>query len=156
MFFPCPNSKSVGKKYISWWKYLKNQRIMRHNRIRPPGKSKTTLTLGAHQFSSQTEHYLMSSPGARYSASWTRNASAYLGKCQVHQVLRRDELYGRAMSNNAPMDFIFGLHKLSDVLSKLTMMHRIIYIISVWKPRFLIFPKVLVRFCKVLACSAPR
>ena len=80
MFFPCPNSKSVGKKkVISWWKYLKNQRIMRHNRILPPGKSKATLTLGAHQFSSQTEHYLMSSPGARYSASWTRNASAYRG-----------------------------------------------------------------------------
>ena len=69
--------KCRQKKVISWWKYLKNQRIMRHNRDRPPGKSKVTQDLVPHQFSSQTEHYLMSSPGARYSASWTRNGSAY-------------------------------------------------------------------------------
>ena len=47
---------------------------MRHNRDRPPGKSKVTQDLVPHQFSSQTEHYLMSSPRARKSS---RNASAY-------------------------------------------------------------------------------
>ena len=75
------------------------------------------------------------------------------GKRAEHRLC---ELYRPAMSNNAPMDFIFGLHKPWNVLRELTMLHLIISIISVWKPRFSIFPKVLVRFCKVLACSAPR
>ena len=49
---------------------------MRLYAIPPPGKSKVTQDLVPHQFSSQTEHYLMSSPRARKSS---RNASAYPG-----------------------------------------------------------------------------
>ena len=87
--------KCRQKKVISWRKYLKNQRIMRHNRILPPGKSKVTQDLVPHQFSSQTEHYLMSSPRARKSS---RNASAYCGPTKRGQIQKISAFGGKPHS----------------------------------------------------------
>ena len=60
-------------------------------------------------------HYLYNIhivPTPVWLARYPLRAASARGKRAEHLVLRRDELYGRAMSNNAPMDFIFGVGKL--------------------------------------------